>query len=663
MLPPFRANGEVNPDAQFGNAFLLAALYHQDQAAAQQYATLVGATLQHFSSDPVTLTPDWCFLRVGNEILIALAGTTNAPEWVGHIGSAFFPAIDTQTGHFAVNSFLVGEQLVENNIFSLIPPGNAITVRITGHSYGAAAAFILALHLVLRANAPGIIEVMTFGEPKSQTGVAPLMEPTLHDRIVRHSDPVQYSPPSACMLCGLGPLLSALKLSGNLGWHHFGERWQSSYGALAPVADPLGFIFGDLVGVVGGYSLAVTQHPMDIAYLPDAQKWWALHGADASLAALEPTVTSYTNFPFAAPAFLGPPVTPAAQGAAWFPAMPNPIDATNQPFWEVVSSQAIYHPFSGSSSMSQMKGTFLWHLGTGGFSESLYAVASPSLGYQGMLNLMVSLLPYRTALSIGPDMATCLNPLKIFGIRVEDELVPRDAMIQRNIPQPVGYANTPIAGQGIWDSNEQQNIAAKIRFATQTAGQAAVTYLHGIPLRATSSVGYALPQPGELRFAPMSTLWLANLKAYSDQIAALGLGLRYLNSPWDIGGLPGPMAKPVTFVYDAVTETYIATMPQAATNLRMRYVLRGFKNLSFLNGRWPGIVAGVNQIRILRKARGLTWDGTGTVSPEVWAYFTPSPSLVVPAGNRPGVVYSLITGKKIGRPFDLERGRARARAV
>ncbi len=296
---------------------------------------------------------------------------------------------------------------------------------------------------------------------------------------------------------------------------------------------------------------------------------------------------------------------------------------------------------------TRMKGTFFFKMGTGGWTESLYAVIDTSKNYKTMMSDMDSLLNLRCKLSITGDFGNqpkpwCLNPVNIQAIRVEDETLNKDAFTTLYAVTPTGYP-TNATDSALLRQNLYQDEAAKIQWNGANPGEQSVTYLHGIPVKGADDNPNDINATSLIHDAEMSTDWLSALSDYAHAIRQKGLGFRRL------------------VTYDTTKETYTFTMPQAAPKLKMRYVLRGFKSLNFLNGRRAGLMGTGNTITLLGKWRQQAWDGLGYVSPEVWAYFIPNETQPANPAQLPGAKFFFITSKKIGRPFELPRGRARVK--
>lgn len=347
------------------------------------------------------------------------------------------------------------------------------------------------------------------------------------------------------------------------------------------------------------------------------------------------------------------------------------------------------------SGTPKWKGTFFFNLDTGGFTESLYSGDGGPSTYGQVLDAMLAILPLRLNLSQTVDMAAtgvCINPVVPIGIRVTDLTNVRRTYTNTDfsVRATSFFTTNKTAAQIQADKinqvnapqlddfqNDSPNVAAKIQF-TDGVGHNANHFLHGFPVWAMDNDWTALPVSGfTRRLAQVSQQWVTNLKRYSDKIIQQNMGLRFTTNIWAPQGPPfvAPItgdSRPSNVVgaqptYDSAHDYYTFFMPQPLPQDKMRVVLRGFKNLNFLNGRWlaknaGSVVVGTTTYYgvtvVIPYRNQLPWDGNGTICPETFTLFQPLPSVALaPAFGIPGVQFNFITSKKIGRPFEVERGR------
>ena len=190
LLPFANSDDSPNEAATFVCAVLTSALYHQDPDCFDAYARSIGGTRTAFASDPDTFEPDYGVIVQGGEALVIFGGTTNSAQKIQHAASQVFPAQDSAIPlrflgrPFCVGSFLMGEKIAEPVVEAAIASIGTGTVRVSGHSYGGAAAHIYGRHLVNAIARPSRVEILTFGEPAAYDGRPAVNEPDYHARII-----------------------------------------------------------------------------------------------------------------------------------------------------------------------------------------------------------------------------------------------------------------------------------------------------------------------------------------------------------------------------------------------------------------------------------------------------------------------------------------------
>lgn len=669
-LVPFEVDGKPNPLAALINCVLIDAVYNDNLSTVEQIAANTGTQMKSFARWPYHSAPGFTVIGNDHEALVAIAGTTNGTQWFFHGVGSFVPSVDPSTARFVNWSFHQAYVLLAADIGNAIGTLQGKRLKLTGHSFGAAVATIIAYRLWIEHPEIASIELQTFGSPRVYAP-APALALPLNQRIVHYLDPVQFTPPRAVVLSGLGKLISAVKLVQNLEWQHVGQAWQAGregYITYQPVIDNF---FSDFVCLEFWLPQNVN-HQLAVGYMPHAARLasplspsWRFLGDYAGLAQPTPSIQS----PY-------PVVSSAEESQGWFND-PSVITAETQPWWSNVSAQA--YVFSGGSGMSTlMKATMMFNFDGGGFSETLWATTngeSPT----SMRSKIETLLGYRAAFAESTAFNyKCNNPLLVYGYRIEDALQQRDGQTFVKNTYWGGFSYN----QGFSTAINQPNISAPMAQKVTVRGadprQIARLYLHAVPLRAldndlVTDVGFHGFQryDGDLTAAYQRLVF-----QYFDQIRALGLGLRYLNSPWDTNGKPNDMAKPVslTMTVAPARQGYSFTMGQAFPTGQLwppaylvgqiyPMVVRGMKACRFLNGRKPVLITGPTSGIILGNYPTATWDSQGTISPEIWGYFTPAPSTTPLSGQFPGVHFDYIGPKKIGRPFGAPVGRRRTARV
>lgn len=657
-----------NESALFVNAVLTSGLYHEDPAAWDEYATFAGGTRQAFVSNPTTFEPDYGVITTAQAALVVLGGTTNAAQWIQHCASQMFPAIDRAVPlsligvPFAVGSFLQGTKVVEPALLSAIASVGTGPVRISGHSYGAAAAHIFARHLANSVPRPSRVEMQTFGEPMAYDGRPAVSEPDYHARLIASPegqlglepggpvDPVTLMPTGSLEIFQFASLIKFLKPLFALGWSQYGDPWKLNSTDLV-MGSPIPLIV-QLVPYSGAqlivYNLPYAAlHFQDQSYLPKAVAAWQRSGKNPELAFLLPYVAKYTGQPFQPVNVTGPPVSASTLNEAFFPPGETPITDADRPTWEVISTVGGFFPApsGGGSHMTLMRGSFLFGANQAGFSETFHS-SNPSDTYLSVQTKLATLLPKRVALSNGindPPPILPNNALVAVAFRISDDLKNRDVLAVP-VTTPVGWNGS--AG------NANASQCVKIIWRDATFAQIAVSYLHCVP-----NGGIGSNTGNEQRTTPMTSIYNNALTSYCNAIAAAGLGFNTINNN------PTNALGPITAVaYNATSGYYTITTTNPVPQGRFRVALRGFKSLRVLNGRQSAQATGANTFVVFKLAAQHIWDSSGTAVP-LNGY-----NLGVPFSNYVVAVpatasSSLICEKKLGRPFFLQHGRVTRRAA
>ena len=138
----------------------------------------------------------------------------------------------------------------------------------------------------------------------------------------------------------------------------------------------------------------------------------------------------------------------------------------------------------------------------GGWSESVYSDVNIETS-QSMMQKMIQWLRFRMFLSIGPDNSQCANPVVPFAVRVEDELVLRDAFVNYcvppgsppvagSIPIPPSFS-VSISGAGPQNQNLDIELGARVKFTSGGNQQVATPMFHGMPLVGLANLLAAAP--------------------------------------------------------------------------------------------------------------------------------------------------------------------------
>jgi hypothetical protein len=735
FLPFIKSDGTASEAAMFVNTVLLQGLYNSDQSPFDSYAAAVGGEVKAFNSNVSSYNPDYGAIAVGNQLLIVIAGTTNIPQWAYHTASAFFPAFDPVTNDLVVGSFWAGEQLIEDALNQLCQPFlNNGVILIAGHSYGAAAAYIFATHLVV--NNPNLpVFLMTFGEPYTYGQVGRLPSPAAHLKIVAcltddfipsdpvGIDPVTLSPPGILQFFKFAQNIPIFASLLGLKWKASGTRQILTANRLYPPYtsfDPASVPFvaeGQLV-INLPY---VNEHFVNPSYESKALNAYQRGPAIPQIQPLINIALQNLLSPTNLPTNLAPPVPATTINAGWgLPA--NTITEANRTDFSTVSlAGQISFPGDVGMPLSPyvqptFKGTLFFDQDGGGSTESFFAAppntisptpspsqagAAPS-NYSAMQTAMQQAAQSRLRLSQTQDNPLCNNPLKLVAIRVENELVNRDSLL---VPNPgifgPGYTTGASIDLGaIANENDAINAAYKCNFVDGN-GHTAPYYFHGVPIFSQNQPGgsQTVPPLGfEERLPAVRSTWIQYMWSLCNTLIQVGLGFRFQWICWTPGGLgqsgyPGTgNGTPLGVYYNfpgKPTNTYTFQMPvngappvgQPPAALcqnplgKFRIIVRSMKQLKVVNGRWPAFgfmwPGGANlppagyYVNVLRKGANYladntgAYDGYGYLSPEVWSVTQPAPSPPWVTTAAPGIQGPLYTTKRVGRPFDLERGRRR----
>lgn len=346
--------------------------------------------------------------------------------------------------------------------------------------------------------------------------------------------------------------------------------------------------------------------------------------------------------------------------------------------------------------------------------------------YQQMMAAALIMAGFRQLLSNTPKssppatLVACTNPLILDAIRVENEQVSKASLLNTNppanlfsyfnsVPLTTSQTNT-IAGQLSVD-NDALDSAFHVQLSDGN-GHSAGFYMHGVPLVALSETTL---QPGTLARADtyVQAFWTQQLNNYCNQMIINGLGFRFAYTTWTplgvpVGGYPSlgngtpmgcfynfPMTPSNTYTFQMtgfgaapgipaqqlVPGTTPVTPSPPAIVGKFIAIVRSMKLLRVINGRWPAtgffypgssgppVIPAGYYVNINRRAANYTvstgngYDNNGYLAPEVFSVVQPAPAPPVITSLPSGVQLLELTGKKMGRPFEEQRGRRRATVV
>jgi hypothetical protein len=393
---------------------------------------------------------------------------------------------------------------------------------------------------------------------------------------------------------------------------------------------------------------------MDQAYLVNAYMAWQRSRLEPGLVILVPFMDSYLRAPFVPPDRLGPSVSAAELNESYFPPGEDPVTDAERPLWENGSAFGVFTQAGGSAMATKMRGSVLYGIMKQGFSETFHDVTG-AMNYQQMLDALAGVLPFRCKLSNcefdkNPGLADATNNLlSTVAFRASDDLLNRDVFVKA-VQTPTGYNDA--------SGNLLGNVVIKVIWRDLTQAQIAVSYIHGVPDAVVGSPQMA----GRIdidawRLGPILPTWQTALQRYCTNLAAKSLGFATLNlAPANaMGNVTGA-------VYDAPTGKWTITMQNAVPQGKFIARLSGFKLQRGLNGRIACQAIGANQFRVLKVVANGTWDGTGTAIPlqgfnngsPFWNYIVKAPATAEG---------TILTTKKLGRPFFLQHGRVSRKAA
>lgn len=215
-----KANGLLNLSACLEQLAFIALCYQNQEAQnASVLNELGGGTTLGFYWNPDSYPPSWNIVRSGNDICIAITGTTSWPEALGDLLGCI--GMPYEGGFSTAHAFFYPNWLnIETRIKRAMPADVAnCRILFTGHSYGAAVAFLGALAFE-RDNIGSSREFLGFGTPKTfQTGFHETL-PSIASTLRVQGDIVPYLPtPFAGQV---SPVLNLpqLALGRNITWEH-----------------------------------------------------------------------------------------------------------------------------------------------------------------------------------------------------------------------------------------------------------------------------------------------------------------------------------------------------------------------------------------------------------------------------------------------------------
>lgn len=233
LLHNFQAGPSWSRFAAAQQLCLLRAIYKDRRDGA---ASLVGTNARIRAWHQIanfSWPPSWAVIEQHPWYFVAIAGTTNLRQMLGHMRGAFamiqgpgpLPSVEDNRPRGAPNgAWEALRPALWSDIKQHLPSNlSGVKVLISGHSYGAAMAQMLASTLL--AETPGAdVELMTFGQPRVWTRGYRGPVPQVCYLFCSQWDPVFVSPPDV-HLVWLGNIGTDASLGGVdwIEWRHVGH--------------------------------------------------------------------------------------------------------------------------------------------------------------------------------------------------------------------------------------------------------------------------------------------------------------------------------------------------------------------------------------------------------------------------------------------------------
>ena len=448
-------NGLPDPGGQYIAALLVSALYVNDQQTINEIATYLGGTVATTVVDNRTVPPDYAIITGDGWRLVAFSGTTNKPQVLNYVFGSQAPVLATGVpspdgkGCQVNYGFQDGLDLITVLLSRYLGNLAGTQVFVCGHSYGAAAAFLLSRRLKAAASPPSSVQLLTFGEPRGFMNQTPTLEVDWHGRIVSHRSPesgqmpelgfgpwdtVTLLPPEGTLYSFLNKALDWKLREVGITWKHFGEPYileEESIRPGGPWRLASGLFLPLDIAFIAINSPFSALHFMAKSYLPWSQNIWFDSGQQPGLSQFDAFATDYITAGGEPAAFLDPIVPDAVINQSPITPLGDPVNAATRPLTTFIGVSvytipvplAQYFFYPGATMPTIYKGTVEFNsVGWGGWSESVYSDV-PSETSVSMMDKMTAWLGFRMKLSMGPDAVGCPNPVVPYAVRVEDELV------------------------------------------------------------------------------------------------------------------------------------------------------------------------------------------------------------------------------------------------
>ena len=635
------ANGEPDPQALLQQNALIECVYNDDQAAAQQIVNLLGSgSVVAWQFQPQSWPPSYTLLRQGTNLYLCIAGTVNAQQWYGNVVGSFGGPYGSYAC-FAHSFFLdASNTLWEQLLPSLPADWRACNWYVSGHSYGAAAGFLVALKIL--QTVPAIfVQYLGFAEPKTLTSGynGPLPNPRFCISTIGDAVPMvppRYSLPSAQTAA------NALYYGIPLDWTHYESIYfVSSSGILSSGSNS--DLYGPPNPVILGSTFTVHYA---CYYLRSCTAYWRSTGdmgQTSQVAAIGATVCAggtvqvqAVNVPSLAT------VSIPQQNEQIYLQLPTiPLNQTNLATVETVSGvidlQTSGNPiFRGETEDSMAspatKLTFYFHDNLGGFTDTWYSLTSPAFVFTAAQ--LVLYIRYRLRISGAQTTFDKCRVSLLSSPRQTATFFPNDF--------PSGEPMTgqfTLSGGPPVDQSDAPFTAVMInKLSTSTMGR---WMMRGSPdevavlggqLLTTSNFVYGIQQMYTRAISPLGLGWAAiqpGLPNYQNLLSAV-------------------IQEDGTVIFTVAGNLFTAPFNTVRVQARIRRLI----DPSWLNGGITVTPLSATTCRSIRQTPVVAFvPGDG----QMWI---PNRTLFIPCT---GLNAESVRSRKAGRPFGLYRGRQKGR--
>lgn len=485
-----KANGQINLSAAIEQLLLITSCYQNDRdSIEEELVALGGGSILDLFFNPDTWPPSFVVVRSGNDICIAITGTTSWPEALGDvlgcIGQRYEGGSEIVHGFF-----YLAWVAMRNRVKALMPPdvGNC-RIMFTGHSYGGCVALLGSIEFK-RLNIGATREFLGFGCAKlfGLGFVGPL--PELASSLRVDGDIIPYLP-MPFMGPTAGDPVGAILLGRNFTWAHPEEQFDlyERYGTIPHVVQQGGdgaLPFAQIYGST--YNDHKTANYA--AILTSAWRQSENNGTGRMLVPILNHVVEETprqnvvglippaqivDIPFQnVQIFSSTPTTPLT------PANVSLVTSVGAAFSVATEGSGILRNALEDGNMADSKITFFFRTNVQGFSES-YIIP----GQDPQSVLVADLVTY-----VQRRMAICGPQTTWEYVRISSVGNPR--LVQIYYPG-APFPNAPVSGNPFYNVSGSNDPDTALIVRRTNAAQFSLQYLRGIPDGVTSYGGIYTP--------------------------------------------------------------------------------------------------------------------------------------------------------------------------